>query len=161
MAKGEAVQPVCQAIWEELGPKVIPQPNEDYWKYQERGFCERWQFPNCIGAIDGKHIRIQAPPNSVSLFYNYKQYFSVVLFAVAGFDYRFSFVDTGAFGSQNDSQIFNDCKFNKKLIDGSLKLPRPCTLPNDLSDKKVPSYSLATMRSGCLAMFSKPTDRVG
>lgn len=32
----------------------------------------RWQLPNCIGSIDGKHILIECPANSGSRNYNYK-----------------------------------------------------------------------------------------
>jgi len=41
-----------------------------------------------LGALDGKHIRVQKPWNSGSFFYNYKQFFSVVLMAVVDADYR-------------------------------------------------------------------------
>ena len=74
-------------------------------------FYERWNFPNCIGAIDGKHVMIQCPFNSGSLFYNYKSYFSIVLLAVTSADYRFVMVDVGAYGSSNDSGVLNHTPF--------------------------------------------------
>ena len=35
-----------------------------------------WGFPLCLGAIDGKHLIVQCPPNSGGAFYNYKDTFS-------------------------------------------------------------------------------------
>ena len=80
---------VCTAIWDVLAPIYMPSSSEDKWKSIADEFYERWNFPNCIGAIDGKHVMIQCPFNSGSLFYNYKSYFSIVLLAVASVDYRF------------------------------------------------------------------------
>ena len=48
------------------------------------------EFPNCIGAIDGKHIVMQPPADAGSYYYNYKNTHSIVLMAVAGRDYDFS-----------------------------------------------------------------------
>ena len=45
--------------------------------------------------MDGKHIRIQAPPNAGSEFYNYKQFPSLNLLAVRDTDLKFTFVDMG------------------------------------------------------------------
>jgi len=57
-----------------------------------------WQLPNCVGAIDGRHMRIKAPPMSGSEFYNYKGFFSVVLLAAVDAHYKFTWVDIGQYG---------------------------------------------------------------
>jgi hypothetical protein len=47
-----------------------------------------WGYPNCIGALEGKHIRIKKPDATGSIFHNYKGFFSTVLFALVGPEYE-------------------------------------------------------------------------
>lgn len=82
--------------------KLMPIPKEIDWKKHAQNFFEKWNFPNAIGAIDGKHIRIQCPSNSGSLYFNYKGFFSVVLLAIVDADYKYIAIDVGSFGRESD-----------------------------------------------------------
>lgn len=50
--------------------------------------------PNCIGALDGKHVMILPPPHTASEYFNYKRHFSIVLLAIINSDYCFMFART-------------------------------------------------------------------
>ena len=65
-------------------------------------FDNKWSFPHCLGAIDRKHIIIQAPPRSGSPFFNYKKSFSIVLLAACNANYELTLVDIGEAGQQSD-----------------------------------------------------------
>jgi hypothetical protein len=49
----------------------MPTPIRTTWLQIVNDFRNLWNFPNCIGAIDGKHVKVQAPPNSGCKFFNY------------------------------------------------------------------------------------------
>ena len=67
---GCILKETCAVIWNVLWDKgyVSPLSSEKAWKNFLAGFEQRWSFPNALGAIDGKHVIIQAPPNSSPLF---------------------------------------------------------------------------------------------
>ncbi|XP_069612579.1 uncharacterized protein [Ranitomeya imitator] len=96
----------CRALWNVLREEFIPVPTVDMWREISKTFLNVCDFPNCLGAVDGKHIRIVKPARTGSEFFNYKKYFSVVLMAIADAECRFIAVDIGAFGRGNDSQTF-------------------------------------------------------
>ena len=92
-----------------LSPMELPEPKARDWKRIADGFYSRWNFPNCLGALDGKHIVMQVPPKSGSQFFNYKGTFSVVLMALVDDDYRFTCVDIRDYGSNSDRAVFKNC----------------------------------------------------
>lgn len=66
------VSRVSRAIWKGLQPLVMPAPDASMFENIIKEFNDRWDLPNCFGAVDGKHCKMIAPPNSGSLEYNYK-----------------------------------------------------------------------------------------
>ncbi|KAK0156466.1 Protein ALP1-like [Merluccius polli] len=126
---GRIVPEVAEAIFECLVDDVMPPPTKEDWKSIAEGFHHRWNFPNCLGSIDGKHVVIQAPPNSGSWFYNYKGTFSIVLFAVVDAYYRFRVIDVGGYGRTGDGGILSRSSFGEGLMSGTLDFPEDKELP--------------------------------
>ena len=91
-----------------------------------------WQFPNCIGAIDGKHIMLRCPPNSGSTFFNYKGRYSIQLLAVCDAHYRFTLVDVGCEGRQSDGGVLAGSSFGQALQDERLSIPYACPLGDQM-----------------------------
>lgn len=104
--------------------------NEAEWKAVAEDYHNRWNFPNCVGAMDGKHISLQAPINSGSEFFNYKGFFSIVLFAIVDANYNFIYVNVGCQGRISDGGVFSSTTFNKLLEDNTMHLPEENQLPN-------------------------------
>lgn len=139
-------------------------PNtEEEWKTVEAGFKTRWNFPSCYGAIDRKHVTIKAPMNSGSEFFNYKKANSIVLLAIADYNYCFLYIDVGANGSASDGGIFKNSSIYHDM-ENNLLLPQNGVLVGDAAfplktylmkpypgdnlsvDKKVFNYRLSRAR---------------
>lgn len=76
-------------------------------------------FPNCVCCIDEKHIRYKCPKNSGTMFYNYyKQYFSVVLQAVADANYKLQCIKMSGYGKQSDGGTFASTTLYEQLENG-------------------------------------------
>ena len=98
---------------------------EAEWESIADNFYSQWQFPHCIGAMDGKHVCIQPPPNSGSYYFNYKHSFSIVLLALVDADYKFIYVDIGCNGRVPDGGVFKNSALFAALENKSLNIPSP------------------------------------
>lgn len=123
------VSQVCEAIWNCLLPDYMPVPDAAEWRGIAVEFQHRLAFPNCLGAMDGKHVVIEAPPSSGFLYYNYKGTFSIVLLAVVDARYRFRVVDIGAYGRNSDGGTLAASAFGSALRQSTLRIPEDSPLP--------------------------------
>lgn len=123
------VHRVCKAIVDILTPLEMPAPTTEMWLHNAREFWEKWNFPNCTCAADGKHVTMFCPANSGSLYYNYKHRFSIVLMALVDANYRFVVVDIGAYGKNSDGGIWRRSQMGQRFAEGTMNMPPPANLP--------------------------------
>jgi len=129
------VKLVLKSLSNRLTPILLPTPTKDDMVEISKQFWKKWNFPNCVGAIDGKHIRIFSPEKSGSLYYNYKDFFSIVLLAIVDANCKFILVDIGSYGKESDSGIFNKSKMSEQMKNCEY-FPPNCKIPN--SEKILP-----------------------
>lgn len=80
-------------------------------------FNDLWQFPQCLGALDGRHIKFRPPRSAGSFYYNYKGDHSVV-----DAQYKFTYVNVGVNGRISDDGGFRESSLSKALRSNTLKL---------------------------------------
>lgn len=106
----------------------MPEPDEDMWNRIENEFYRKWNFPNLLGAMDGKHVVIQAPPHIGSqFFFCYKKTFNVVILCLI--DANFKFIYSSRCGRNSEGSIFKHSNFGKKLLGNEFGFPPSKALP--------------------------------
>ena len=88
-------------------------------------------MPHVIGCINGKHVRVECPKLSGTLYYNYKGVFSIVLMALCDANYCFTLFDLRQYGSNKDSGILANSEMGKLFEEDQLNVPPDCKLSED------------------------------
>ena len=128
------------------------------WEKVASQFEQCWNFPNCIGALDGKHVHIQPPGNSGSMYHNYKHTFSIVLLGLVDADYKFLYVDVGCNGRSADGGVFANSTLFHALNMKMLNIPGPAPLASNVS-RELPYVMVADdafpLRNDLMKPYSK------
>ncbi|CAM4537432.1 unnamed protein product [Lepidochelys kempii] len=111
---GAAVIQVANAIIELLLSRLVTLGNV---QVIVDGFAAMG-FPNCGGAIDGKHIPILGPDHQGSQYINRKWYFSMVPQALADHKGCFTNINVGWLGKVHDARIFRNSGLYEQLQQG-------------------------------------------
>ncbi|XP_043471848.1 protein ALP1-like [Leptopilina heterotoma] len=150
----EIISEVCEQVWNILSPIYLPERQIADWIEIGERYENRWHFPNCLGALDGKHIRISKPPRSGSAFFNYKKYYSFVLMAICDPEYRFTWIDIGDYGSLNDASVFNASGFGQELEAGRYPLPEGKPLSG--MNEQIPYFFIGNEAFGLRSYLMRP-----
>lgn len=134
----EIIYETSAALYSALKTTYLARPTTEQWKKTAKEFASQWNMPNCCGAVDGKHIWIKCPPKAGSEYYNYKKFHSIVLLAVVDANYKFLFIDVGAYGSLGDRAVYSSSALSKELDNNTLGLPGSEYLPN--SNEQLPYF---------------------
>ena len=124
---GNCVRGVCNALWDQLVEEQLPFPTEESWRAISEGFKNTAHFPNCIGSVVRKNVRVLKYPGSGSMNLNYKLFF-VARMAVVDSNYHFVYTDGGAYGKDCDSSVFQNTNFYRMLTDGRLNVSQPALI---------------------------------
>lgn len=119
------INETCHAICAILQEQYMPSPTTQMWENIAKGFFHTWNFPNCLGAVDGKHVVLRCPLLSGSQYYNYKGSHSIILLASVDFDYNFTVVDIGSCGRDSDGGVFSASNFGRLIETNGIQIPTP------------------------------------
>ncbi|CAB4030052.1 Hypothetical predicted protein [Paramuricea clavata] len=153
---GRIINETCELLWNTLIEKgYVKHPStENEWKVIAEEFETCWNFPHCVGAIDGKHVLMQAPGNSGSAYFNYKKTFSIVLMAVCNAKYKFTLVDIGDIGRQSDGSVYGCSHLGYAIENNLLNIPSESKLTN--SEKVLPYVFIGDDAFGLKIHMMKP-----
>ncbi|XP_026225062.1 protein ANTAGONIST OF LIKE HETEROCHROMATIN PROTEIN 1-like [Anabas testudineus] len=115
-------QEVVTAINVVMKPQYIKRPSLTEFRQIVQGFRDRWRFPQVAGAIDGTHIKIRAPPDNSSCYYNRKGDYSIILQGVVDHRMRFWDINVGRPGRVHDARVFSLSSLYKHGSEGTLLL---------------------------------------
>ena len=124
------ISEVCSTLVEVLKDYMaFPKIERDMLDISDQMF-EHWQFPNCFGAMDGKHIAIFNPPGGGSTtYYNYKGFYSMVLLGLVKYNYQFTYVGVGCQGRISDGGVFKNTDLYCGIVSSTLNISKPRPLP--------------------------------
>lgn len=106
---------------------IVFPTTRDEIEQKMQDFKDKYGIPQIVGAVDGSHIEINAPPNNHEDYFNRKQHYSINLQGIVDSDLKFIHASAGYPGSIHDSLVLrlsgiSDLAENKQILAGPTKI---------------------------------------
>ena len=107
---------VCSAIVRKLGPSFIHLPRDiNKLKKKISGWEIKYEFPQCLGAVDGSHIPISKPYINSQDYFRYKLKYTFNVQAVCDYQGCFLGIDIRWPGIAHDGKVFANSAINNAI----------------------------------------------
>lgn len=136
----------------------MPQPTKEEWLKIADKFYEKTKFPNCLGSICSKYVKVLVPKSKESEFDRHQKYFATAILAIVDSDMSFIDISVGVLGNSNDNFLVKSTigrKITKKLYD----IPESKLLPGSTTPL-IPYVFVSkdSLNTNIMKAFSKTTD---
>lgn len=108
----EVTKAIVENLWDECVTKHMPKI-EDEFRNKMIDMAQLWQFPCCWSIVDGRHIPIKCSPGgpeSHKEYYNFKNFYSVIMMGMVDSNYRFIWGTCGFPRNSHDPIILQSTK---------------------------------------------------
>ena len=121
LGKSKVIRRVTSVISEKLGPKyiVLPKTKREVEEHSQN-FYNRYGFPQCIGIVDGIHIKIKRPVDKPTDYVIRKGNFTLNCQGTVGYNCCFTDVLIKWPGSIHDTRMFGNSALNGMFRDGTI-----------------------------------------
>ena len=118
-----------ETIFQTVKDHFLKIPNcQKEWLSISKGFEDKWNFPHCLGSLDGKHICVECPKMSGTYYFNYKGFYSIILLAICDSNYCFKLFDLRQYRGNNDCGVLANLTMGEMMENDKLGIPAPSKL---------------------------------
>ncbi|XP_037817797.1 protein ANTAGONIST OF LIKE HETEROCHROMATIN PROTEIN 1-like [Lucilia sericata] len=132
----EVVLSTCTVLWNLLSPIYLCEPTTSQYADIADEFKSKWNVPNCVGAIDGKHVS-----HRHRIMNKDKNNIDMLIMGACDAKYKFTAVSVESFNNQSEEELLKLSPFGSALL--SENLPLPASKPLFPTSASFPHYFIA------------------
>ncbi|KAI8118956.1 Protein ALP1-like [Lucilia cuprina] len=114
----EVVLSTCTVLWNLLSPIYLCEPTTSQYADIADEFNSKWNMPNCVGAIDGKHVS-----HRHRIMKKDTHNINMLIIGACDAKYKFTAVSVESFNNQSEEELLKLSAFGNALLSGNLSLP--------------------------------------